>query len=754
MSKDGVHMPDYTLAPSSPRINTIGLPLLVGVLLGALVAGLVWKMHEDQQAALRTALVEQAHSFAEDVQLDMGSRVRALQRIVSRWEFSGGTPKSEFVNDVEAYLSDLPGFQAIEWVDKEFIVRWVVPLAGNERALDLNIGFEKNRRIALEKAKMGRKPTMSNPIDLVQGGKGILVYFPIFVRGEFDGFILAVFRTHDWLSYVLRFNEKHDQLKGVRFSVGVGGITAFEQPGLRGFAATEFDAHVGVEIMGHLFTVYSRPTTEFLDNAKSMLPLVTGIVGAALSILVSFVVFFFQKASAEAWLTYSAKKNLEKEVHERIEAERKLQQASWRLALATKAGGIGIWNWDVQANALSWDDNMFELYDVPPDVVPKYETWRTAVHPDDIEAAEGLLQDAVAGKARFETEFRILVHGGEERHIQAAARVTRDADGNPQSVIGVNWDITQRKLAEAELKTERRRLGDIIRGTNVGTWEWNVQTGEVVFNERWANIVGYTLDEISPVSIDTWLKFAHPEDLEVSGSLLEKHFSGELEYYECEARMRHRNGDWIWVLDRGKVASWTDDGKPLLMSGTHKDITEQKQAEEKIRHLATHDTLTDLPTLRLARDRVRMAMAVAHRKEVMVAVLFVDLDGFKQVNDTLGHDAGDALLVETAKRLVSCVRSVDTVARIGGDEFLMILNELDSAEDVERIADKVVESIATPYVYGDDQLTVGASVGIATYSGVCDEVDIDELIRLADEAMYSIKKSGKNGYAFAGGECK
>ena len=113
----------------------------------------------------------------------------------------------------------------------------------------------------------------------------------------------------------------------------------------------------------------------------------------------------------------------------------------------------------------------------------------------------------------------------------------------------------------------------------VGTWEWNIQTGETLVNERWAEFIGYTLEELYPVSINTWTKYSHPEDLKISAELLEKHFKGELDYYEGEARMKHKNGDWIWILDRGKVHKWDDEGKPLLMSGTHMEITERKQNE-------------------------------------------------------------------------------------------------------------------------------------------------------------------------------
>ena len=140
-------------------------------------------------------------------------------------------------------------------------------------------------------------------------------------------------------------------------------------------------------------------------------------------------------------------------------------------------------------------------------------------------------------------------------------------------------DITGRKQRAKELEYQRLRLSNIIEGTHIGTWEWNVQSGAVVFNSRWAEIIGYTLDELVPISIETWLKFAHPDDLQQSEILLKDHFAGKIPYYECEARMRHKAGHWIWVLDRGKVLSWTADGKPLMMFGTHQDITERKERE-------------------------------------------------------------------------------------------------------------------------------------------------------------------------------
>ena len=155
-----------------------------------------------------------------------------------------------------------------------------------------------------------------------------------------------------------------------------------------------------------------------------------------------------------------------------------------------------------------------------------------------------------------------------------------------QLIIEIIADLTAQLIhrlnAEFELKEQKKNLSDIIYGTRAGTWEWNIQTGKTVFNERWAEIIGYSLEEISPTTIETWSKFSHSDDLKKSGELLDKHFSGELDYYEFESRMKHKNGHWIWVLDRGKVVSWTDDGKPFMMMGSHQEITEQKISEQKI----------------------------------------------------------------------------------------------------------------------------------------------------------------------------
>ena len=161
--------------------------------------------------------------------------------------------------------------------------------------------------------------------------------------------------------------------------------------------------------------------------------------------------------------------------------------------------------------------------------------------------------------------------------------------------LTVMIDITKMKEAEQRLLEEHQRLESILRGTRAGTWEWHVQTGETVFNERWAEIVGYTLEELKPTTITTWAALGHPDDLQRSEDLLSRHFAGELPFYDCQVRMRHKDGHWVWVHDRGRVVRWSSDGKPLTMSGTHMDISAAKAAEEALQaHSRMQQLLMDI----------------------------------------------------------------------------------------------------------------------------------------------------------------
>lgn len=238
----------------------------------------------------------------------------------------------------------------------------------------------------------------------------------------------------------------------------------------------------------------------------------------------------------------------------------------------------GLWYWDLEKPENEWMNPRFwQTLGYNPNEMPHSPSaWQNIINQEDLEVTKDNIQKHLANENHpFDQIIRYRHKEGHIVWIRCIGKAIRDQQGKPTRMLGVHNDIT-------EFKNKEIRYKSLLEGTNVGTWEWNVQTGQTVFNERWANIVGYTLAELEPISIATWIKLAHPDDLEESNKRLNECFEKKVEYYDFEARMRHKDGHWVWVIDRGKVFEWTADGKPLMMYGTHKDITKRKKKEEEL----------------------------------------------------------------------------------------------------------------------------------------------------------------------------
>ena len=307
-------------------------------------------------------------------------------------------------------------------------------------------------------------------------------------------------------------------------------------------------------------------------------------------------------------------------------------------------------------------------------------------------------------------------------------------------------DISKRKQAEEALLQSEARYRRIAEGLTDYQYTVRIENGralETRHSPACVAITGYTAEEFAADPY-LWIRMVAPEDRELIIKRVNQILGGN-DILPIEHRIIRKDGVLRWVSDN--IILYRDiSGTLLSYDGVVKDITDRKQAEEDIRYLATHDSLTNLPTLRLVKDRILMAMEMAKRNKTLVAIIYTDLDGFKDVNDKYGHDAGDILLKEVGKRLLSCVRKVDTVARIGGDEFLLVITELESPDSAALIAKKALQFVSQPVDLDGKQATVGVSIGIALYPYHGD--DVESLIKQADEAMYVIKNSGKNGYTF------
>jgi len=215
---------------------------------------------------------------------------------------------------------------------------------------------------------------------------------------------------------------------------------------------------------------------------------------------------------------------------------------------------------------------------------PYISDWKKRWHPTEVERNERLLSEYLAGKSDiYKVVYRMRAKNGQWKWIMTRGYLQRDEEGEPSIFLGFHLDVTESENQRVKQEREKEKFANLIEATKAGTWEWNVQMGEDIYNERWAEIVGYTLEELSPRTADSWKKLVHPEDLKKSEEALAALSYKENEYYSIECRMRHKDGHWVWVLDKGKVTSWSEDGKPLYMYGVHIDITEAKNLELEVK---------------------------------------------------------------------------------------------------------------------------------------------------------------------------
>ena len=295
-----------------------------------------------------------------------------------------------------------------------------------------------------------------------------------------------------------------------------------------------------------------------------------------------------------------------------------------------------------------------------------------------------------------------------------------------------------RKLRESE---ERYALA--LRAANDGIWDWNIKTNQIHYSSRWKEMLGLQEDHLG-VDPQEWFDLIHPDDKATFHNNIDSHLRGETTTFEIEYRIKHNNGEFLWVLSRG-VSVRDTKGTPYRMVGSQSDITARKLVEERLAHDALHDALTGLPNRVLFLDRLQNRVERTKRNPNNIfAVMFIDLDRFKVVNDSLGHAAGDQLLVTVATRLKQCLRPEDSVARLSGDEFAILLDNINDVNDACQVADRIKGKLITTTVLGAIERSPTASIGIVIFNSIY--TTSEELLRDADSAMYHAKSKGGNQY--------
>ncbi|NWF79705.1 MAG: EAL domain-containing protein [Chloroflexi bacterium] len=350
------------------------------------------------------------------------------------------------------------------------------------------------------------------------------------------------------------------------------------------------------------------------------------------------------------------------------------------------------------------------------------------------------LARALAGEKVDGLELFLPLEGNDGQWLSVSARPLGGAGDPNGGAVMVLRDISASKRANLALRESEERYALAARGANDGLWDWDLRTNQIYYSPRWKAMLGFAEHELGTDPAE-WFERVHPDDRERLEIHLQAHFRRLITHFQHEYRIRASDQSYRWMLCRG-LAVWDAHGTATRIVGSQTDITDRKRAEQRLLHDAFHDGLTGLPNRMLFLDRLKHAILRNRRSEGhSFAVMFLDLDRFKVINDSLGHSAGDALLEEIARRLEHSMRPGDTAARLGGDEFAILLEDISSSEAALAISERIQQAIAMPLRLNDREMFTTASIGITLYQPGYESAA--DLIRDADTAMYHAKMRGK-----------
>jgi len=603
------------------------------------------------------------------------------------------------------------------------------------------------RRRALELARDSGKTAISGKVTLAvdseaEARPGFVMYLPVYARGaahdsvaqrraQLVGWVFASFRMNDLMAGLYG-----EQPEGLAFAIYDGvepsdaallyrTAGAHSAPQLTTLAAREY-----LVVSGHAWTLSMNAEDGFEARfGRDAAPLIAG-AGAGISLLLAFLAWLMLTGRARA-LRLAAGMTQE------------LRESEQRWAFAVEGAGDGVWDWNLRTGAATTSRRWKEIVGSGADAI---DDWKERIHPNDHSRVMATLQtciDSLPGPpATCVKEYRIRCDDDPWKWVLSRGMVLgRDDEGHPLRIIGTLTDITERKQAEEQL-----RIAASAFESQEGMIVTDAQTVILRVNKAFTEITGYTAEEAVGKTPRLFQSGRHGPDFYRAMWEDIKRTGG----WQGEVWDRRKNGEvypkWLTIS-----AVKDDEGVVTHYIGAHYDITERKRTEEKIEKLAFFDPLTHLPNRTLLLDRLRLVMTASQRHGAFGALLFMDLDNFKTLNDTLGHDTGDLLLQKVAQRIAACVREGDTVARLGGDEFVVVLGGLtggldEAATQTEAIGKKILAALNQAYRLGEIDYRSTASIGATLFHG--QETSIDDLLKQADLAMYKSKETGRNALHF------
>lgn len=549
------------------------------------------------------------------------------------------------------------------------------------------------------------------------------------------GWVVAPFQM-----MVLLENIVLNTLNGVDVAIYDGEITGQDallygsnMSDTESASSARFERKVVLDISGSPWTVVTRSNSDFNLSGDDE-PIRVLLVGIFLSCMLAAFVWVLSSSRNRALRKAAF---MTKEIRD--------TEFRWKAALA--GAGDGVWDLNNETNELTYSDQWLGILGYKRgDINDQLNEWTKLIHPDDLPRASADLQACRTGHASTVShEMRLKTALGVYKWVLSRGAVVRwGEDGKALRTIGTLADIQKQKDIELALVESDRRFRGAFETAAIGMALVKLDGNWVQVNKALADMLGYSSDELLE---KTFKDITHPADIHLDADEVAKLLSAEIDHYHMEKRYFRKDGELIFVLLSVSLVRDSLD-EPVHFVYQMEDITERRQLQNLVEHQATHDDLTGLPNRRLLYDRLIHNLAQSRRHKRLMGVMFVDIDHFKSINDTHGHDVGDDVLCEVANRLRHCIRVSDTLARQGGDEFVVLMSEISKPEETHRLATVMLNAMSAPLKMNKLELPITLSIGVAIFDPESGDSH-EALLRKADEALYEVKHTGRNGFHVA-----
>jgi len=720
--------------------------LLLAACLGGLGAYLAYNLHREHErieAVERERLATQSKVIEDNLSRQLVAINLALESVIAELPFWAGQPdgRERAIRQLKSMEASMPSVRTFLVLD----VKGIVTLSSREELIGVN-AYQREYFQAPLRSLSPKTFFISSPFKTVLGNFVInLSRTVVGPHGEFAGVVSAAVDPVD-IQTLLNSVRYADDMRSML--VHGDGQIFVSQPALPDVIGKN------VSVPGSFFRQHlesKRPVSHFegiaLSSGDKRLLVLRTIQPADLAMDKPLVVSLSRGWDALfapwqrdvrnqllAYLLLVLLSTLGLWLYRRQRVRQRVNEQ--RLKLATEAAGVGIWEFDLKTRRYHWDTTMFELFGLDAQMAnARNDDWHQLMLPGELERIKAATRAVLKNRQAFNLTFQIRRQDGQVRFMRNRATLHCDAQGAPSRLIGTTEDVTERKLREADL-----RIAAVAFECQESIMVTDANQLILRVNHAFTELFGYTAQDVLGATPRVLQSGRH--DPAFYAAMWDGITRGGA--WQGEIWDRRKNGECfpVWL---SITAVCSDEGGVTHYVATHTDITLRKAAEDDIKQLAFYDPLTGLPNRRLLQDRLHQAMSQAKRERGRLALLFLDLDKFKPVNDAFGHQTGDELLQAVAQRLQACVRESDTVARLGGDEFVLLLPSIEAAQDAMAVAEKIHQAFGKPFALSAGRrVTISFSTGIAVYpEHASDEM---ALTRHADEAMYQAKAAGRDRF--------